>query len=53
MDGECGKFYCFSKKKKDLENVFCKLDFSTIIIHNFGHDDFLKYDQFHYVLYTV
>ena len=38
---------------KYLENVYCKLDFSTITFHNLGHDAFLKHDQFHYVLHTV
>ena len=39
MDGKCGKFIVFQKNLKYLENVFCKLDFSTITFHNYGRDD--------------
>ena len=46
-------FIAFQIILKYLENVYCKLDFSTITFHNFGHDDFLKNDQFHYVLHTA
>ena len=46
-------FIAFQIILKYLENVYCKLDFSTITFHNFGHADFLKHDQFHCVLHTL
>ena len=47
------KFIAFQIISKYLENDYCNLDCSAIIFHNFGHDDFLKHDQFHYALHTV
>ena len=46
-------FIVFQIILKYLENVYFKLDFSTVTLHNFGHGDFLKHDQFHYVLRTI
>ena len=51
--GHCGTFFLFSNNFKIFVKCILLMGFQYNNILQFGHGEFLKHDQLHYVLHTV